>query len=102
MAADILFKFVSGNLYEAEKTLRPEAVADGSGRVLAEILDRRKIPPIVTAELIRQDEIRRGYFVEGLSGVQFALPEALDSPERKDGDAMVLWPSVIQRAAKII
>jgi ATP-dependent Lhr-like helicase len=26
-----------------------------------------------------QGEIRRGYFVEGLSGIQFALPEALES-----------------------
>lgn len=29
-----------------------------------------------------QGEIRRGYFVEGLSGVQFALPEAIDLLER--------------------
>ena len=29
-----------------------------------------------------QGEIRRGYFVEGLSGVQFALPEALELLER--------------------
>jgi ATP-dependent Lhr-like helicase len=29
-----------------------------------------------------QGEIRRGYFVEGLSGVQFAMPEALDLLEK--------------------
>jgi len=32
-----------------------------------------------------QGEIRRGYFVAGLSGVQFALPEALELLERADG-----------------
>lgn len=34
-----------------------------------------------------QGEIRRGYFVEGLSGVQFALPEAVDLLEKLFHDA---------------
>jgi ATP-dependent Lhr-like helicase len=40
--------------------------------------------------------VRRGYFVRGLSGVQFALPEALDQlrawsrPEAEESDALVL------------
>jgi ATP-dependent Lhr-like helicase len=44
-----------------------------------------------------QGEIRRGYFVSGLSGVQFALPEALDLLDRVnrtsasgDGDPIVI------------
>ena len=35
-------------------------------RVLYEVLARMELA----------DEVRRGYFVEGLSGAQFALPEA--------------------------
>ena len=34
-----------------------------------------------------QGEIRRGYFVSGLSGVQFALPEALDLLDRMNRNA---------------
>ncbi|UCH21222.1 MAG: hypothetical protein JSU83_22415 [Deltaproteobacteria bacterium] len=47
-----------------------------------------------------QGEIRRGYFVEGLSGVQFALPEALDLLEKihneqlSTGDQPVLLSSL--------
>ena len=44
-----------------------------------------------------QGEIRRGYFVSGLSGVQFALPEALDlldrlnrTPSLKNGNTAVI------------
>jgi ATP-dependent Lhr-like helicase len=36
-----------------------------------------------------QGEIRRGYFVNGLSGVQFALPEALDLLEKIHNDPVL-------------
>jgi ATP-dependent Lhr-like helicase len=47
-----------------------------------------------------QGEIRRGYFVEGLSGIQFALPDALDLLEKihnaklSSGDQPVLLSSL--------
>jgi len=44
-----------------------------------------------------QGEIRRGYFVSGLSGVQFALPEAVEllekesrAPTSEDGNPIIL------------
>jgi ATP-dependent Lhr-like helicase len=41
----------------------------------------RELAPVLAAAELR-GELRRGYFVEGLSGVQYALPEAADELAR--------------------
>ena len=42
-----------------------------------------------------QGEIRRGYFIEGLSGIQFALPQALELLERIDSNQTASFPTVM-------
>ncbi|MFQ6114118.1 MAG: hypothetical protein ACE5NG_08510 [bacterium] len=44
-----------------------------------------------------QDEVRRGYFIEGLSGIQFALPEAVELLEKLQSESkpMPLPPLLI-------
>ena len=54
-------------------------------RDLAAFLDR--------AEL--RGEVRRGYFVEGLSGVQYGAPEAVESLARAGADRGVVPPMVL-------
>jgi ATP-dependent Lhr-like helicase len=51
----------------------------------------RELQPLLARAELRGD-VRRGYFVEGLSGVQYALPESADELGRSKGDeeAMVL------------
>ncbi len=46
---------------------------------------REFIEPLARAEL--RDELRRGFFVEGLSGLQYALPETVDALARSAGSA---------------
>ena len=58
MGANIMFKFVATHLYEADKTRQPEKVAAVSQQVLSDILDREKIPAIVTAAMVQQAERR--------------------------------------------
>ncbi len=45
----------------------------------------RDLQPVLARSELR-GELRRGYFVEGLSGVQYALPEAAESLGRAPGD----------------
>jgi ATP-dependent Lhr-like helicase len=43
-----------------------------------------------------QGEIYRGYFIEGLSGIQFALPQAVDMLQRiNSGEIIILPPTMI-------
>jgi len=58
---------------------------------------REFVEPLTRAEL--RDELRRGYFVEGLSGLQFALPETVGSLARyaagsADDSSLLLVPSL--------
>jgi len=77
----------------AEMSLEEQAAAQASQvlqryGILARELYRREdlFPwPVVAAELQRMElrgEIRRGYFVDGLSGMQYALPSAIETLRR--------------------
>jgi ATP-dependent Lhr-like helicase len=76
-----------------ERTARRVDVLLARHGVLArEFCRRDEIAPWaeVIGELQRREmrgEIRRGYFVEGLSGMQFAVPEAVDRIRRVRGEA---------------
>ncbi|MBW2410300.1 MAG: DEAD/DEAH box helicase, partial [Deltaproteobacteria bacterium] len=61
MATSIMFKFVATYLYELDKTRQPDQVSAVSTGFLAEILDREKIPAIVTPAMIEQAEKRWQY-----------------------------------------
>ncbi len=66
------------------------------GVVARESLDRETLPadwsqlyPVLQNMELR-GEVRRGYFVTGLSGAQFALPEAVERLRAAPGDAVFL------------
>ena len=61
--------------------------------VVAREMWRRERPPVAWRSIYRElkrlefrSEVRRGYFVRGLSGAQFALPEAVETLRAEDGD----------------
>jgi ATP-dependent Lhr-like helicase len=89
---------------EADEAAQAELIArqwlDRYGIVAREIWRREK-PPIswrsIYFELKRLEfrgDIRRGYFVRGLSGAQFALPEAIEmlrsAPDATDAEPVVM------------
>ena len=77
----------------AERAARRVDVLLARHGVLAREFCRRDeiaLWPELIGELQRREmrgEIRRGYFVEGLSGMQFAVPEAVDRIRRVRGEA---------------
>ena len=61
--------------------------------VVAREMWRRERPPVPWRTIYRElkrlefrGDVRRGYFVRGLSGAQFALPEAVEALRADDGD----------------
>ncbi|MFO0876571.1 MAG: DEAD/DEAH box helicase [Gemmataceae bacterium] len=54
-------------------------------RILYEVLNRLELT----------GEVRRGYFVEGLSGAQFALPEAVELLQQSHAPATIAAPAVL-------
>ncbi len=58
MAAGVLFRFVSNNMYEYDRSRLPGQAASVSSELLAEILSRETIPAIVTAEMVAEAEAR--------------------------------------------
>jgi ATP-dependent Lhr-like helicase len=61
--------------------------------VVAREMWRRERPAVSWRSIYRElkrlefrGEVRRGYFVRGLSGAQFALPEAVEALRAEDGD----------------
>jgi ATP-dependent Lhr-like helicase len=52
----------------------------------------------VLARLELTGEVRRGYFVEGLSGAQFALPEAVTLLQEQHAPSTVAAPMILLRA----
>jgi len=58
MAAGLLFKFISNNMYEADRTRLPSQAASISGALLAEVMARDEIPRLVTADLVLEAETR--------------------------------------------
>jgi ATP-dependent Lhr-like helicase len=54
----------------------------------------RELAPVLAAAELR-GEVRRGYFVEGLSGVQYALPETVDELARLAGGSPAVAPAVL-------
>ncbi|UCD82017.1 MAG: hypothetical protein JSW26_11495, partial [Desulfobacterales bacterium] len=58
MASGILFKFVSVYLYEEDQRRRPQQGLSVSSEVLDPMLERSRLPAILTAELVLQAERR--------------------------------------------
>lgn len=58
MAAGVMFRFVSNNMYEYDRSRLPGQAASVSSELLAEILSRETIPAIVTAEMVAEAEAR--------------------------------------------
>lgn len=70
------------------------------GIVAREFLQREEFLPWAAVATVFQrmemrGEIRRGYFVEGLSGMQFALPEAADLLRRLSSSASLSHPVIV-------
>jgi ATP-dependent Lhr-like helicase len=58
MATNILFKFVASYLYELDQSRQPGKQIDRHTEFFAEILEREKVPTLLTRELIDQAERR--------------------------------------------
>lgn len=54
MAAGLIFNFVSNQVYELDRSRAPADAASISSELLADILNRQKIPAIVTKEIVEE------------------------------------------------
>ena len=84
---------VMGEHLNGDECARRQAVQllDRYGIVARELYRREELLPwaLIASALQRMElrgEIRRGYFVEGLSGMQFALPAAVEELRRLRSD----------------
>ncbi len=110
MATNIMFKFVATYLYELDKTRQPDQVAVDSTRFLDEILDREKIPAIVTPAMIEQAEKRWQYLAPEFKAA--SVEEVLDIIDtlgpiddeqlrRRCREDPEIWLSELKKAGRI-
>ncbi|MDX2038664.1 MAG: DEAD/DEAH box helicase [Isosphaeraceae bacterium] len=93
---------VSGSMDPEESSLWwIETLLERYGVITREILDAEPWAPswkLLTPLLARAEmrgEVRRGYFVEGLSGVQYASEDAMNELARASSDTLVDAPAIL-------
>ena len=58
MASGLMFRFLSGHLYEYDRARIPDQAAVVSNELLAEVLHRDQLPAIITAKQVQEAELK--------------------------------------------
>jgi len=111
LASGLLFNFVTNQMYEQDRLREPAQIAATSSDLLAQIMDKNIIPPIITPELVEESMERWQYRTHGSrprdTEELYTMVERLGPLSRQDiitiaGDSAIADIDILTSTGRIV